>query len=632
MDRKSQAKLQLENYLQKMGLNTHKPFHCLNPDHQDKNPSMSFDRRRHKVHCFGCGVDYDLFDLVALDYHLTEPAQIFKKTYELLGLAEPCLSHKNSHKISKKNRPEKNSVALYLAQAAKKINLTDYPQKRGLSAQTTARFGLGFDPSFKTGPGQPPWAALIIPTGPDSYTARNTDPKAEKRFRVRKVGSSPVFNASVLWEQSPIPAVVVEGEIDALCVSEVGGVAVALGSTANVQAFLNLLLARPPKRPLALALDNDEQGRGAEAKLADGLGALCGHFFKADLYGGFKDAGEALVNDPEAFSEAIGALAHFEDQAKVIERETYLGTCAARHLEGFKNALSGGVDTPAQPTGFPCLDAALDGGLYEGLYIVGGISSLGKTSLVTQLADQLAERGRDVLFFSLEMARQELMAKSLSRLTLLKAMENKGAMPGLEALTARGLTCAARYQNYQGPQLRLIGQAIEFYETFAERLFISEGVGDIGVAAIRREVEKHGRITGQAPVVVVDYLQILAPPTDRATDKQNTDKNVLELKRLSRDFKIPVIGLSSFNRANYRESVTMEAFKESGAIEYSSDVLLGLQLKGSGEKDFDAASEKNKNPRQVELVILKNRQGPAGLSLYFEYYPQFNYFKEILNC
>ena len=70
----------------------------------------------------------------------------------------------------------------------------------------------------------------------------------------------------------------------------------------------------------------------------------------------------------------------------------------------------------------------------------------------------------------------------------------------------------------------------------------------------------------------------------------------------------------------------MEAFKESGAVEYSSDTLIGLQLKGAGKKDFDPTEEKRKDPRQIELVILKNRQGKVGDKILFEYYPMFNYF------
>ena len=82
----------------------------------------------------------------------------------------------------------------------------------------------------------------------------------------------------------------------------------------------------------------------------------------------------------------------------------------------------------------------------------------------------------------------------------------------------------------------------------------------------------------------------------------------MELKRISRDFKTPVIGISSFNRDNYNNAVSMQSFKESGAIEYSSDILIGLQLKGAGQKDengkpFDPTEAKKKNPREIELVI-----------------------------
>jgi replicative DNA helicase len=72
----------------------------------------------------------------------------------------------------------------------------------------------------------------------------------------------------------------------------------------------------------------------------------------------------------------------------------------------------------------------------------------------------------------------------------------------------------------------------------------------------------------------------------------------------------------------------MQAFKESGGIEYSADVLFGLQLKGVEAKDFDVEIAKSKTPREIELKILKNRRGRTGGSLLFEYYPKFNYFEQ----
>ena len=166
------------------------------------------------------------------------------------------------------------------------------------------------------------------------------------------------------------------------------------------------------------------------------------------------------------------------------------------------------------------------------------------------------------------------------------------------------------------------------YSEYADHVFISEGLGDIGVKQIADTVKKHIEITENRPLVVIDYLQIVAPADVRATDKQNTDKAVLELKRLSRDCKLPVIAISSLNRQGYKEAVGMEAFKETGSIEYSSDILIGLQLAGAGTSSFNPTTEKAKDPRTVELVILKNRNGSVGDKVEFSYYPKFNMFKE----
>ena len=194
------------------------------------------------------------------------------------------------------------------------------------------------------------------------------------------------------------------------------------------------------------------------------------------------------------------------------------------------------------------------------------------------------------------------------------------------AKTARGITDGKRHINYSRAENELIRDAITAYSRYAGRLYIQEGVGDIGVTQIRETVERHIRFTGRRPLVIVDYLQILSPYNERATDKQNTDKAVLELKRISRDFKLPVIAISAFNRTSYKAEAMFEALKESGSIEYTSDTVIGLQLKGAGKKDFDPTAEKKRDPRLIELVILKNRQGKVGDKILFEYYPMFNYF------
>lgn len=516
----------------------------------------------------------------------------------------------------------------YFKECAARLKDTDYLKKRGISTGTIEKFPLlGYDPFFKGSHGKT-WEALIIPTSPTSYVARNTNPAAPKDERYKKQGTMHLYSISGQIGVK-VPLIICEGEIDTLSIVEAGGEAIGLGSTANYEKAIDALRMERPRYPVILALDNDESGEECAAKMAGELEKAGVPYKKYNLYGQAKDANEALLADRAALAAAIHKaykeVMEEQDEKERAEEEAqkaeYMKTSAAGHMQEFIGGIADSVNTPCTPTGFKNLDTALDNGLYEGLYIIGAISSLGKTTLVTQIADNIAMAGRDVLIFSLEMARSELMAKSISRLTWLCGMNPR------QAKTARGITDGSRYKNYSPEEKALIKKAMETYAEYAGHIFISEGMGDIGVPQIRQTVETHLSFTGQAPVVIVDYIQIMAPANERATDKQNMDKAVMELKRLSRDMKIPVIGISSFNRANYENDVSMVAFKESGAIEYSSDVLIGLQLKKSDNETPDEA--KKKNPRNVELVVLKNRNGKVGEKVEFEYYPYFNYFKEV---
>lgn len=350
-------------------------------------------------------------------------------------------------------------------------------------------------------------------------------------------------------------------------------------------------------------------------------------------YGQYNDPNDYLIADRRAFKESIESQEQVISEVYQLElekiRNDYIGTnSVSSYIQDFINGIGDEVNTSYIPTGFTKFDKLLDGGLYAGLYIVGAISSLGKTTVVMQIADQIAQQGQDVLIFSLEMARYELMSKSISRQTYLLAKENK--IDTRNAKTARAITTARNYPKYNRTEKDLIKKATETYSDYSNNLFINEGIGDIGVREIKEIVEKHIRITGNRPVIVIDYLQILAPYDVRATDKQNTDKAVLELKRLSRDYKIPVLAISSLNRESYTKEISMSAFKESGAIEYGSDVLIGLQLVTGDEKRNEKLIDKvnSKDIRQIQAKILKNRNGRPRTSQEFDFYTLFNYFKE----
>lgn len=286
------------------------------------------------------------------------------------------------------------------------------------------------------------------------------------------------------------------------------------------------------------------------------------------------------------------------------------------------------VQAAKQPikTGFPNLDEAHAGGLYSGLYLTGAINSLGKTAFLLQIAANIARQNLPVLFVSLEMSANELIARHISRETY-----TAGATL---AKTARGILRGETAGSYSDEERAAVENAYSVFSSYAGKLYTVEGEGDVTPKKIRAFAEAVKDKEGTPPVVFVDYVQIVRPEKNNLTDKQVIDVNIVELKRISRDLDTPVIGISSLNRDNYSNSICVEALKESGSLEYTADVIWGLQFKGAGARTdkkgkpiFDVNAAKAKEPREVELIILKNRNGATGSKLEFNYYAKFNAFE-----
>ena len=324
-----------------------------------------------------------------------------------------------------------------------------------------------------------------------------------------------------------------------------------------------------------------------------------------------------------------------------------------------------GIRKEVWATGFSNLDAALDGGLHGSqLVCIGAISSLGKTSFVLQAATQMAEQGRDVLIFSLEMSRDELNAKTVSRYSHILSQKQALSIDVTQGTRTQFTTrdiLKGDVDSHNSQSLDFFTRSVEMAKAVAAHTYIYVGNNDVSVDTVKEVVQRHYTATGKKPAVILDYLQILNP-SDEAVKKhydvrRSTNDDITKLKVLARDFDIPVIVISAFNRASYTDPVSMSSFRESSGIEYSADVLIGLQYRGmdyeqssfytqdgkahgSGrESEADhytrvirlfeemqsTAAEGGKQP--IELKLLKNRNGSRG-TLWFDFTPKYNYFKE----
>lgn len=561
----------LPQWLREHGLPLHKPFACLNPAHQDAHPSMGYNEKNQTVHCFACGATYDVFDLVGQEENLTDFPSKMKAVNRRYGGGEV---------IRVTAKP--TQVFPYKEGAGKP---DPYFTGRGLSDEIVQRFGLVAEDGYAVLP-------VFVEGVCRSVCRRAIDPDVEPRYQNSR-GAMQLWNSAAMERAAEKALFVTEGIFDALSLEELGFPAVALCGAANTGRLMQVLDAREAKpEKMILAGDTDAAGQGMNENLREQLSARGIACDVLPLPGGCKDANEALVQDRAALQAVCEAAAAAQElqQQPTLEEE-------------FLAYLSRRGDAAGMSTGIAGLDKALDGGLHAGLTVLGAVSSMGKTSLMLQMADTLAAAGRNVLFITIEMSRMELIAKSAVRGTQERARPLlDGRLPEEKV---RGLIFS--YQKKTGGR-------VELWEPDAP---LTPAFLDEKVSAF---CEQH-----ENPVLFLDYLQLVAPARAGMTEKQTADAAVAMLKQLARRYDLPVMAASSLNREAYRPGSAepgLSAFKESGSVEYSADLLLLLKYRTEADKEPKAG------PRRLALTILKNRFGATGESIPLDYEPEKELFRD----
>lgn len=563
----------LPQWLREHGLPLHKPFACLNPAHQDAHPSMGYNEKNQTVHCFACGATYDVFDLVGQEENLTDFPSKMKAVNRRYGGGEVIrVTAKPAQAFPYKERAGRPDP---------------YFTGRGLSDEIVQRFGLMVENGY-----------AVLPVFVDgvccSVCRRGIDPAVEPRYQNSR-GAMPLWNSAAMERAAGKALFVTEGIFDALSLEELGFPAVALCGAANTGKLVQKIdeyvpVAWPEK--MILAGDSDAAGQGMNGKLREQLTARGIACAVLALPEGCKDVNEALVKNRDALQAACeAAIAPQGVQQQPTLEDEFLAYLDRR---GWAAVMS---------TGIAGLDKALDGGLHAGLTVLGAVSSMGKTSLMLQMADTLASAGRNVLFITIEMSRMELIAKSAVRGTKERARPLlDGRLPEEKV---RGLISAYRQKT---------GGRVELWEPDAP---LTPAFLDEKVSAFCAQHE--------SPVLFLDYLQLVAPARAGMTEKQTADAAVAMLKQLARRYDMPVMAASSLNREAYRPGSAepgLSAFKESGSVEYSADLLLVLKYR------TDADRENKTAPRHLALIILKNRFGATGESIPLDYEPEKELFRD----
>ena len=255
-------------------------------------------------------------------------------------------------------------------------------------------------------------------------------------------------------------------------------------------------------------------------------------------------------------------------------------------------------------TGFKTIDSNMN--LRRGVYLIGGLPSIGKTSFALQLADNFAKNGNQVLFFSLEQPEYDLTAKSLNRIKAERDTDARNAM--------------LAYKKYAGNLATVTSESF------------------VTIEDIESTIDQYIKEHNAKPIVMIDYLQLIRT-TDNMVKKDSVSYISNKLVGISKSHKLTLFVLSALNRANYLSPIDFESFKESGSLEYDADVVFGLQYQLIENDSFmNCASvdkkrkmlsdEKEKDLRKVELVCLKNRFGKIIPKCKIDYHTSLDWFVE----
>ena len=308
-------------------------------------------------------------------------------------------------------------------------------------------------------------------------------------------------------------------------------------------------------------------------------------------------------------------------------------------------------------TGFSYFDEVF-GKMAPGLYCIGGLTGCGKTTFALQIADQVAEAGNPVMYFSLEQSREELTMKSISRIASEKYGVYVSSMDLITGFNRDPQKCSRVIQQWNKDGG--ITSAFRYYrERIAPNKWTLERDFNADYTEIEKKIELYIRTHDKIPLVIVDYLQVLSLPEGaKKTDTEAINEIVEGLKQISKRYTVPIIVLSALNRESYNTPISNSDFKQSGQIEYTADFLFGLNytsiqngsivLNKQGKERTKTELKKAVeylslgDKRKLSLAVLKSR-GRSKAHLYhdregnerytnlfnFIYYPRTDRFVEI---
>jgi len=244
-------------------------------------------------------------------------------------------------------------------------------------------------------------------------------------------------------------------------------------------------------------------------------------------------------------------------------------------------------------SGFYELDSLTQGFQKSDLIILAGRPSMGKTALSLNIASNVIKNSKlPVLFFSLEMSKEQIMYRLLSMETNINQMRLKSG------------------KLYKNDWIKL-SKIIKIISKFP--LFIDDTF-NLSIQDIQSKIKTILFEQNKLGLVIIDYIQLMQNTKSKNENRvQELSQITRSLKTIAREFNIPIIGLSQLSR-NVENRIDkkpiLSDLRESGSIEQDADLVLMLYKNNT---DNALSSKQDSTTSQlIELIIAKQRNGPTG--------------------
>ncbi len=250
-----------------------------------------------------------------------------------------------------------------------------------------------------------------------------------------------------------------------------------------------------------------------------------------------------------------------------------------------------GVETKSEvnfSTGLKAVDDIILGYQPAKLYIIAARPAMGKTSFVLNSIFNCVEKDEPFLICSLEMPLKEMALKLVSAKTGFTSYAYKtGYVPNEIKGQHLGIQSKIEYIKEKPISIK------------DKNCYTVDQIKSL----ILETIDKYGKISGLA----IDYLQLMDGDSKEGREKE-ISKISRSLKRLAKEFNIPVIALSQLSRtveARQNKRPMLSDLRESGAIEQDADVVMFIYRDEYYNPESDMKDES-------EIIIAKQRDGPVG--------------------